>query len=433
LYFRAAELYGRHGRSEADLRLAASLAHTARQILPDNRDIRRLQLSTAIEVTPAAGRVAVLAGCSIDDVNDLLVDAVGHERWMVAVVACAQLAAAGTSDLLRESAPQLSPLALATRSADRRIRIAAIEAIGRLAAQTPYPGSSDVLVALDYFVRSKGARRAIVADVREQHARNVAGLLATQGIEAEIATDDRTLFELATTMPDCELILIQMTLVEPAASSNLARLRQDARTAMIPIGILASSDKVDRAEAIARRHPRTLAFVDAPIEAAAARAVAATASLGNGEQLTAADRLQQAQFAFDWLLAADDAVVSVDQWRSLEDAIASAVYVPSLSGKAVALLSRTGTATSQRLLIEIANNAVQPLAVRQAAVAALGESLVDFGTLLTTTEIAAQYDRYNSSQQTSREEQQLFAAILDQIELRAASDAPTSTAGSVPR
>ncbi|HEX4132763.1 MAG TPA: hypothetical protein VHZ24_22200 [Pirellulales bacterium] len=428
LYFRALEEF-QHQRDPGRL-LAA-----ARQILPNNAEIRRLDLTVGVELgAKLAGAPRSLENESNAVVEDLLADALARNRWMTAIIAAKRLGASADAELVRNRAPDRSVLIEATRHADRRIRFAAVEAIMQLGAQQPYPGDSDVLAAMDFCMRSTGARRAIIADVREQHARNVAGLLISAGYEAEIANDELRLLELATTMPDCELVLIHMNLVVPSAGVVVARLRQDARTAWLPIGILATSENLTRAEAIAERHPRTLAFVDAPIEAAAARAVAQLDPLSAGEHLTAAERLTQAQQTFAWLATADDAQWTIDQWRSLEPAILPAVYLPALGARAIAVLPRLGTAASQRTLLQVAGNDTQPLAQRQAAVAAFGDSVQRFGTLLTSAEIAQQYDRYNASQRQPKAVQDLLAAVLDQIEARRAIDnvLPLPAGGATP-
>ena len=60
--------------------------------------------------------------------------------------------------------------------------------------------------------------------------------------------------------------------------------------------------------------------------------------------------------------------------------------------------------------------------MRKAAAEGFAESVNRFGTLLTTTEILAQYNRYNESEGEGAESQEVLSMVLDAIEAKAKAD-----------
>jgi hypothetical protein len=419
LYARAGVLYRKRDRTNDDLQKAVRFTSDALAIFPNSADVRRLYLSAAVE---GAGDAAaeVLSKRSIDDVEDLLADALEKNAVPVAVAAARHLGQSGAVERLYLRAPQRAVLVDAVVHSDRRIRIAAVEAIGNLKASPPYPGSSYVVDAVDYFVRASGTPRAIVADIRSERARTRAGMLAAHGYEAEIAGDEHSLEILATTMPDCELILIDMSIAHEASGKIVASLRRDVRTALTPIGITANTTSFDRAQWLAMQYPRVRAFVDAPTEEAAQILVTELTAIGADVLVPGETRLAQAQQALAWLASRGETSDQIETLRRLEPALNEAFFVSTSKDAVISLLPTEGTPSSQRLLVDLVSNAMLPIEQRKAAADAFGRSVKRFGTMLTTGQIVMQYDRYNASQSQDRETKQLLGSILDHIEARAA-------------
>ena len=76
----------------------------------------------------------------------------------------------------------LSPLVVAVRDPDRRLQVAALEAIVRLHPIRAFAGSSYVPDALAFLASAQGARRAAVASVGSAKVRDLAGLAIASGI-----------------------------------------------------------------------------------------------------------------------------------------------------------------------------------------------------------------------------------------------------------
>jgi len=322
-----------------------------------------------------------------------------------------------------------STLVEAVSHRDPRVRFAALEAVMRLRPRDRYVGSNQVLDALAYFISADGEARAVAADPRSHEARRLAGLLIELGYESEITTNPQSLVQAAIASPDVELVLIDFSLAAARSGELIQRLRRDSRTARVPVGIVVSPDDELRAKALAASLPLTAALIRPRETASLEYQLAAFLNTSGRPMIPAELRQARAVQTLAWMvdLAEDDAEGSdVYDLRHLDERIAELVWIPEQTASAVTVLGRLGTPNAQRALVDFASQTRQPLDMRQAAAAAFGESLARHGTLLTTTEILHQYDRYNLSESLDRETQLVLASILDHLEAQA--DTPYAVA-----
>jgi CheY-like chemotaxis protein len=366
-----------------------------------------------------AGVEAELADLGVDVVEDLLEDAVKSGHLLAAASAARVLAKIGTADLLYRKQPRPSALVEAARHADRRVRYAALEAVVALKPSKPYPGSSYVPAALGYFAASSGAPRALIAHPRAGEAEQLAGLMAAVGYETHVATSDREVLAGATVSPDLELALVNFKLAAPTSGQLLERLRADSRTALLPIGIVSASDEWDRAERLARMFPPALVIIPTQDEARLAYQLGRLLAQAGRNAVGVEERNGQAAQALEWLNHLARVPQGLYNLRRIEPAVVTALGRPEHSPKAASVLAGLGTATSQKALADLASQSLLPLEVRRAAADAFNDSVLRFGTLLTTPQIALVYDRYNRSETQDRDTQRLLGSLLDAIEARA--------------
>ncbi|HVX64270.1 MAG TPA: HEAT repeat domain-containing protein [Pirellulales bacterium] len=418
----------------AALALAAELAADATELAPQGTAAQRLYLGALAEAAALAVGIdaplpegagtahAVLAGQDADVLERLLIESLETDHPIAATVAARLLGQTGQEELLYGRSPQPSALVQAARHPDRRLRTAALDAIFRLNPSKPYPGSSFVLDALGYLASGGGVPRALAADARPLEVQAAAGLLATIGYETEVATTDRQALSAALASPDYELALIDFSLASPTSGQLLEQFRRDNRTSRLPIGIVASSEDLDRAERLARRIPLTAVIIRT--EHADALQYQTELMLQRfGRAFVPAElRRRQAERAVAWLAEASKAPPGLYNLRRVEPALITSLWDPELGSEAAPILARLGTPSSQRELVDLASFASQPLELRQAAAQGFAASVADFGALLTTAEIDKQYDRYNQSKSQDKESQQVLASILDLIEARAVAD-----------
>ena len=146
----------------------------------------------------------------------------------------------GDARLLTRDGANPSPLVQALRSSDRRLRVAAVEAVMKLKPTMPFAGSSYLTDALADMIGATGHRRAAIAFPTLESLQELAGMTNAAGFQTETATNGRQLFAAAAESPDTELILIsadqsserrgtRATIARRSANRRCADLR-DGRT-----------------------------------------------------------------------------------------------------------------------------------------------------------------------------------------------------------
>lgn len=415
----------------ARLDRAAEWSADAARLIPRRREARWLALAAGVEADAyragidqpsPPGTLELIANQDVETLDGMLAFALRTGHTVAATSAARALGTAGKPDILYLLEPQPSSLVEAARSNDRRLRFAALEAVVTLRPKRPYPGSSMVVEALGFLAGSFAAPRVISADARTAEAERQAGLLAALGYETDVATSEREVVAEAISSPDYLLALIDYSLAGPTSGQLLQRLRRDNRTARLPIGIIASSDDLEKARRLAQKTPLS-AVIYRPVDTAGLEPQLERLLAQAGQRLVLPDeRLRQARQALDWLVEITAAPEGIYNLRRIEGALSAAVQIAELSPPAAKVLAALGTATSQRTLIDVASQPGQPSEIRQAAAQAFAESVARFGTLLTTSEINQQYERYNQSLPQEDGSQALLASILDTIEARAAAD-----------
>lgn len=418
----------------ARLDRAADLAGDAARLLPRRRESVWLSLAAQVEAEAFRAGIdqpqpagpgtaaALLAAEDVDVVEGMLNFSLASGHTVAAAAAVRALGEIGRPEVLYRRQPQPSSLVEAARSGDRRLRYAALEAILRLKPARPYPGSSLVVEALGYLVGSFAAPRAMAADARSAEVELQAGLLATLGFETDVATSEREVVAQTISSPDYLFALIDYSLAAPTSGQLLQRLRRDNRTARLPIGIIASTDDLERARRLSRQTPLST-VIYRPVDAAGLDGQLQRLLAQAGQRFVPlAERQRQARQALEWLVEIASGRQDVYNLRRIETGLAAAVQIAELSPPAANVLGSLGTATSQRTLIDVASQLAQAPEVRRAAAHAFAASVARFGTLLTTGEIQRQYERYNESQRQDTDTQALLGSVLDTIEARAAAD-----------
>jgi HEAT repeat protein len=417
-----------YDQTGAALAKATRLARDLYLLDPARGDWRRLYLTAMLQAaqvrrglgvplsTGPHSAYTVAAYYGPDVIDDLLAHAL-HDGYIPAAIAATQiLGDIGHSQLLVRGGVELSPLADTANHPDQRLRFAGTQAIMKLAPTEPYPGSSHVADGLGFFARSYGTPRVLVAHPNSAEAQTMAGLAATLGYETDIATNGRDAFELAVRSPDYDFVLLHQAIDSPGIDHLVAQFRRDPRTARLPIGLVAIGDDLERLERFAARTPHAMAFVQPADEAQMKIRAAQLLDHAGRWHLSAAERKAQAVSALDWLaVEAARPELVYDVYRQ-EPALATTLYIPELSARAAAVLAELGTATSQQALLEMADLAAQPLALREAAASSLARSIAQFGLRLSRDEILHQYDLYNSNAGRNGDTHTVLGTVLDAIE-----------------
>ncbi|MHB8952270.1 MAG: HEAT repeat domain-containing protein [Pirellulaceae bacterium] len=416
--------------ADASLLNAARIARQLYRVAPAQENHRILDLTMSLEVVkrqegydrpvtvpgmPVPAEAAQAGPAILEKVLEM---AVARKLYGAAIAATDLLGETGDVSLVQSTDGQPRLLTKALLNPHRRVQFAAARAIMKLDPQSTFAGSSHLPEVLGYLSTSGGRRRVLIGDPRAQVARTLAGYFDELGFDVDTELAGRELVLRAFDSPDYVFVLLGDAIDRPAYRELVQILRNDPRTADLPIGILARDLNQQSAQQLAESDPLTLAFP--PPQTREDVAVDSQRILqAAGRRLVSADeRAREASFALDALatLAADSEKYGFYDLLRLEPRMRQALTIPTLATQAARVLGLLGTPRAQQTLIEFASAQVPPLTDRQAAADAFRTAVGRRGLLLTRDQLQKQYELYNASENLDRGTQEVLAALLDTIE-----------------
>jgi len=411
---------------------AARFAREAYAIRPESKELLVLCLASMLdEAAHASGLDRPLGmekGSPADrasafppeTVEDVLVYSMASGQSGAATAAARILGRMPAAAALLYRRAEPCPLVLALRHPDRRLRLAAVEALMRMQPGTLYAGASYLPEALAFMASSAGARRALVASPRIEDCMRLGGLLTKSGLRGDNATSGRQILQKAIRLADYELIFVEAAISDPTVDFLLQAIRRDGRTALLPVGVLARAGDLERAAHMARNDPRAEVFSRPQDEQSAGWQVEQLLARSAGDAIPAAERLRHAALALDWLaeLSGPKGPRFYDL-SQVKDPVVAALEQPELGVRATIVLGNLGVPEAQHALVDLASLGTAPLALRRAALEAFRGSVHRWGILLTIAQIRLQYDRYNKSEKENEASRALLGMILDCIEFPA--------------
>ena len=418
--------------SDAALVVATQAAGDLYALAPDAPTFRRLYIATLLETAKSVGGYAqplehgpgtahdAAATAGVEELELILKQAMKDGHIGAALGAAEILGDIGDERLLTSDDGRERPLVQALRHGDRRLRFVAAEAILRIDPTVAYPGASRLAGALGYFAGSVGERRVLIGNPRPEHSQSLLGMLREIGFDGDSAQSGRRTFQMAVDGSDYELILLSDAIDFPRASELIQALREDPRTAALPIGLLAREEKLTWARRLAETDPLVEAFPRPHDTDFLAYDVARLLELVGRNHVSQHERQAQAEAALDWmaLLLADKDRYRAYDFSQHQSSVLRAFNTPALTEKATPVMGRLASQQAQVALVSAASEVNRPIAERQAAARAFAESVDRYGILLTAPEILRQYDRYNESAGADRETQVVLGSLLDSMEQR---------------
>ena len=193
--------------------VAARLAGDLFELDPRSAGARRLYLMSLLEsavyragldapLPTGAGSELQQAGrLGVDAINDALAQAMAMGHPVAAKAAARVLEDLGNATLLTREGANLSPLVLALRNDDPRLRYQAAETIMHFKPTAPFPGSSYLTDAVAYFAAAAGRHRMAIGYPTAQRAQMLAGLANAAGYDPHTASNGRDLLFAATESP----------------------------------------------------------------------------------------------------------------------------------------------------------------------------------------------------------------------------------------
>jgi hypothetical protein len=254
------------------------------------------------------------------------------------------------------------------------------------------------------------------------------------GYQPETAGSARDAVRILAQDPDFELVLTDHLFLAPQLGALLGQLRGDYRTRRLPVAVYCGADELKRARTLLGGDPFAVAIYEprSPDSLALQLTGPSGFHLRPEDTIPAGERVAQAASILASAARLMDAGNPALNLRPYEVRLTTAVWHPAVAKPLAAVLGKFGSPVAQRTLADVASSAVLPLEQRQAASQAFCESVMRFGTLLTTGEVERQYDRYNASETLDKPTQELLAAMLDVMEARVAKLTAGATARAAP-
>lgn len=357
---------------------------------------------------------------TLGEVDQALASAMNMNLVPAAVGAAETLAEVGTPDLLMTGGH--SNLVKALTYGQRHLQFAALQAIAIIDPQNAFVGSSYATKAAVYLAGSRGTSATVVGHNRASVAQSQAASFSPTGLSGRGATTSRELFEIATSDPDIEMIFITDTLDLPHYQELVQQLRSDWRTKRTPIGLLVDDQERTYRSQLTLQSDQFLQIM--PLTQNGSLLFSQVSRLReflDPWHVTNGQRAKHKAFAIQWLskVLGDRQRYRFYDAMQYQESIVRSLRVSGNISTENQILIAIGTPESQRALADFASEIGRPLDQRKVAAAAFGDSIKKHGTLLTTTEIKRQYDRYNASEAEPKESQQVLASILDAVESRA--------------
>jgi DNA-binding response OmpR family regulator len=279
-----------------------------------------------------------------------------------------------------------NPLVEALTAPDRRVQLAAARALVELEPQKPFPGSSRVVPVLARFVTGQSSPKVVVIDGAPNRGSQLVAHLKSLGYDPLQATTGDQGFRLAANSADVEAVFLDPTLLDGSwrMIDTLSNLRADARTAGIPVFLVAPLGQHDRIKAQAASFPRVEMLVT-PTSAEVLKPELDRALGRMGVRpLSAAQRDQSAQLASALLarVASRPGSPFESTLTVAEPALTSALRGPATGPAASAALADVPGVDAQRGLADTLLDPSVPAQLRLGSAGQLARSLQRFGPLL---------------------------------------------------
>ncbi len=418
---------GKLPTSAATAHFAAWLAADLYRLQPDNIKYEQLFIATQLAAGKLLGGLDVplaesqpalfqrLAQLPASQFEAVLDSELRHNE-AAAMGAAEMLGEVATAEILSSYGGAHRPLALALRHVDPRVRFAAVEAIVKLDPVESYPGAADFMRQLAFFARTEGKRRILIVHPRATEAESLAGMASSWGFAADAVGTGRDALKRVLESPDYEVILISDAV--QLWTELLQQLRRDPRTGRIAVGLIVRGPAMTRAKQLARGDPLTVAY---PLPRDPDMLGIVVQRALNQETISRTSpqtRLAHGRRSLGWLadLVAQRRSYPFYETLDREGVLIAALTVPQFVERAALALGESGTPAAQTALVDVASQNAQPLAVRKTASKAFDTAVRRQGVQLTSSQILAQYKRYNASERLAADTQQVLASILDSIE-----------------
>jgi len=357
-----------------------------------------------------------------EDIDRALGEAIDRELFPAAIAAAEIAKELGYGSFVYSQNDRPSNLVRALLQGQRHLQFAAADAIAAIDPNQAYVGSSYLIKTMIYFASTRGKSAGLVGDQRPALAQSFAASLGQNGMVGQATRSSRELFEIATSNPDLDVILVSDSLTRPDYVELVHQLRGDWRICRTPIGVLVRDENQKfRVGRLTSGIPNLIVLPMTLEPGIIYEQIIRLRELQRPWPIADTHRQRHAEVAMKWLskVLADWPRYKFYDAAGYRDSLAGLARTPGNIQLRVELLASIGTPAGQRALLEFAGQANLSTEERTSAANALANSIQKHGALLTRDEILGQFDRFNVTAVEGGGVDQVLSLILESIESRA--------------
>lgn len=300
---------------------------------------------------------------------------------------------------------QPAVLVRALQYPDRRVQMAAADALLHMHTHPHPTASTRIVEVLRRALASDEVPRVLIADMKLNRANSVAGAIKQSGFETVVAQTGREVLRRLAEASDIDVLLLDSALPDPGLNYLLAQLRADIDSGLLPILITVAPD-LDGPAAIARERSvqrlasgyRNVWVLPATLDPEALK-TALTSRIGDaaGKSLSPEEKKANAALAMIWLRRMATNELPGYDVRPAESVILRALQTEDLAPLAIDAAADLPSRNAQRALAAmVLDSGVKP-ELRSAAAIALTRHMQRNGKALTAEQAVAMEDLFNTT------------------------------------
>jgi hypothetical protein len=191
--------------------------------------------------------------------------AMADGRTGVAIGAARALEPSGDWKLIRGGERGTPALIRALSYPDRRVQLAAAEAILHVPTTDSFPGSARVIEVLKRALASESQAKALIVHPNTQAAQDLAATARELGYQPISASNGREGVKLAIEAGDLEVIFVSSGVTDPELPYFLSQLRSGPDTSGIPVIVIGSKEQEKQLKSLETRTSRLKVLAPPPM------------------------------------------------------------------------------------------------------------------------------------------------------------------------
>jgi len=339
----------------------------------------------------------LLDGAGSDLVIAVLETALKDGRVGVVLNAVRTIAAQSAVAAVRRDSASGPVLLRALNYPDRRVQIAAANAILGMPQELQPVASARVVEILRRTASGEAVAQALIADPDRVRGEAVAAAVGQTGFAPVVVRTGREVFRRLNDSADIDLVLVHSSIADPQLAYFIAQLRASLNDGLIPIIVMTPSSRVVSVERLCASYRNVAVLQETGAPATFQRAFAAALTASFGHPLTDSERRDDASRAMEWLALIARGEVRGYDARAAAPAVIKGLHSADLVNFAVEAAGSLPGPEMQRELAALVLDQNQQEPLRSKASHELCRHIQSFGLSLETVQIKNLEDLWAST------------------------------------